>query len=85
MNEPGAGEVGPVAGRRTTCPYCAAADVARLYLASVQLDSCECPACGARWDEDPGTGSFRGRASRASVVVPRDAPTCSGPPPDQPD
>jgi hypothetical protein len=45
-----------------------------MFLGSVQLDSCECAACGARWDQDPETGAFRGRASRASVVVPRTTP-----------
>ncbi len=43
-----------------------------MYLGSVHLDSCQCAECGARWDEDPHTGEFRGRATRASVVVPRD-------------
>lgn len=56
----------------TACPYCQSTVVDRLYLGSVHLDSCECTECGARWDEDPATGEFRGRASRASVVVPRD-------------
>ncbi|HEX2575135.1 MAG TPA: hypothetical protein VHK88_02230 [Aquihabitans sp.] len=53
------------------CPYCEAYAVSRLFLGTVHLDSCECAACGARWDEDPDTGSFCGRASRASVVVRR--------------
>ncbi|MEZ5203908.1 MAG: hypothetical protein R2701_05890 [Acidimicrobiales bacterium] len=62
----------PLRRSTATCPYCAATEVARLYLGSVHLDSCECAACGARWDEDPRTGEFRGRATRASVVMPRD-------------
>ena len=63
----------PLNGRRNaTCPYCTDGDVARMYLGSVHLDSCQCNGCGARWDEDPRTGDFRGRATRASVVVPRD-------------
>ncbi|MEZ5137924.1 MAG: hypothetical protein R2702_02190 [Acidimicrobiales bacterium] len=62
----------PLRRTHATCPYCESTDVARLYLGSVRLDSCECSTCGARWDEDPATGAFRGRASRASVVVPRD-------------
>lgn len=63
-------------GRRpVACPYCRSGDVARLYLGSVHLDSCECAGCGARWDEDPRTGEFRGRGARASVVVPRDDAT----------
>lgn len=62
----------PPAGRpELVCPYCRSTAVDRLYLGSVHLDSCECTACGARWDEDPITGEFRGRATRASVVVPR--------------
>lgn len=64
----------PLRRSSTTCPYCESTEVARLYLGSVHLDSCECVACGARWDEDPTTGEFRGRASRASVVVPREGP-----------
>lgn len=60
----------PASGHRSAaCPYCRGADVARLYLGSVHLDSCECAECGARWDEDPRTGEFRGRATRASVVT----------------
>ena len=58
--------------RHRGCPYCVSDGVARLYLASVRLDSCECGACGARWDEEPETGVFRGRSSRESVVTPRD-------------
>ena len=57
---------------RLRCPFCEAYEVNRLYLASVRLDSCDCRSCGARWDEEPHTGAFRGRASRSSVVVPRD-------------
>lgn len=56
------------------CPYCEAYAVSRLYLGTVHLDSCECGACGARWDEEPDSGEFRGRASRASVVVHRRTP-----------
>jgi hypothetical protein len=44
--------------------------VRRLYLASVNLDSCECQACAARWDEDATTGEFRGRAETASFASP---------------
>ena len=60
--------------RHLHCPYCEGTEVLRLYLGSVRLDCCECSGCGARWDEDPLTGEFRGRASRASVVVPRQDP-----------
>jgi hypothetical protein len=54
------------------CPFCEAYGVDRLYLASVDLDSCVCPACGARWDEEATTGDYRGRPRDDSVVTPRD-------------
>ena len=55
------------------CPYCEAFEVDRLFLATLKLDSCVCLTCGARWDEDATSGEFRGRASRFSVVAPRDS------------
>jgi transcription elongation factor Elf1 len=55
------------------CPYCESYEVDRLYLASLKLDSCVCLACGARWDEDVTSGEFRGRASRSSVLTPRES------------
>ena len=54
------------------CPFCASYDVDRLYLASVKLDSCECPACAARWDEEPETGEYKGRSCAASRWSRRD-------------
>lgn len=57
-----------------SCPFCASYDVARLYLAGADLDSCECGSCGARWDEDHRTGEYRGRASHAIVVTPTEHP-----------
>ena len=54
------------------CPYCEAYEVERLYLATLCLDSCACASCGARWDEDAGSGAFKGRSSESSVVIPRD-------------
>jgi hypothetical protein len=54
------------------CPFCEAYEVERLYLASLCLDSCACLSCGARWDEDPATGGFRGRSSESTVVTPRE-------------
>ncbi len=54
------------------CPFCEAYEVDRLYLASVHLDSCVCSACGARWDEEPSTGDYRGRSREDSVVTPRE-------------
>ena len=38
----------------------------------LRLDSCACLSCGARWDEDADSGQFRGRASRSSILAPRD-------------
>jgi len=49
------------------CPYCTSSHVDRLFLASLNLDTCACLACGARWDEDATTGEFRGRAASASA------------------
>ena len=54
-----------------TCPFCSSYDVDRLFLASLNLDSCECAACGARWDEERGSGEYRGRGQPASVLMPR--------------
>jgi hypothetical protein len=54
------------------CPFCEAYQVQRLYLATLCLDSCACASCGARWDEDPSSGEFKGRSSESSVVTPRD-------------
>ena len=55
-----------------SCPFCTSHEVDRLYLASLRLDSCACLSCGARWDEDADSGQFRGRASRSSILAPRD-------------
>ena len=51
---------------RQSCHFCGEYDVERLYLASLRLDTCECHGCGARWDEDPVDGTYRGRASRSA-------------------
>src|SRR5688500_16140607 len=53
-----------------TCPFCNSYDVARMFLGSINVDSCECLSCGARWDEEQGSGEYRGRAERASVLIP---------------
>ena len=58
-------------GGRRQCPFCGAYDVDRLYLASLQLDSCVCCGCGARWDESYSTGEFAGRGTKATVIAPR--------------
>lgn len=57
--------------RQLSCPFCDSYTVDRLYLASAHLDTCECHTCGARWDEEEGTGAYRGRASRSSVLSER--------------
>lgn len=54
--------------RSLRCPYCEGTEVERLFLASLQIDSCDCRECGARWDERWGTGEFLGRdGARADV------------------
>jgi transcription elongation factor Elf1 len=53
------------------CPFCSSYEVERLFVASARIDSCVCDACGARWDEDPVTGEYLGRADRSSVLMPR--------------
>ena len=53
------------------CPFCNSYDVSRLFVASLQMDSCECTTCGARWDEDAASGEYKGRANRSSVLLPR--------------
>jgi Zn ribbon nucleic-acid-binding protein len=58
-------------GGHLQCPFCNSYDVSRMFLASLNLDSCECASCGARWDEECGSGEYRGRADRASVLMPR--------------
>jgi transposase-like protein len=52
------------------CPFCASYEVDRLFIGSTDIDSCECAACGARWDEDRTSGEYRGRAARISVLLP---------------
>ena len=42
--------------RRPVCPYCSHTSVARLYLASVQLDACECGECGDDASHDSPLG-----------------------------
>ena len=53
-----------------SCPFCSSYDINRLFLASLGLDSCDCAACGARWEESKATGEYRGRSQPASVVIP---------------
>jgi hypothetical protein len=43
-----------------------------MYIASTNLDSCECLACGARWDEEQGSGVYRGRSARTSALIHHD-------------
>jgi hypothetical protein len=54
------------------CPFCTGYDVSRMYLASARLDACECRSCGARWDEEPDSGTYRGLSSRTSTLTPRE-------------
>jgi transposase-like protein len=64
---------GPTGATSLGCPYCCSYEVERLYLASVHLDSCRCRACGAGWEEQLGTGEFRGRSDRQSTLIPPSA------------
>lgn len=59
---------GPAAGR-LQCPFCHSYDVARLFVASLGLDSCECAACAGRWDEERTSGRYQGRSDLASIIV----------------
>jgi len=52
------------------CPFCESYGVERLFLASLRVDSCACDSCGARWEEDPISGEYLGRAQRESAVTP---------------
>ena len=52
------------------CPFCSSYEVDRMFVASTRVDACQCTTCNARWDEDPVTGEYRGRADRSSVIVP---------------
>lgn len=54
------------------CPFCNAYDVGRIYLASVDADACECASCGARWDEQRGSGHERRGSEQSSILVPRE-------------
>jgi len=72
---------GVVGGKRSSesaaaphlsCPFCSGYAVERMYIASANLDSCECLACGARWDEEQGSGAYRGRGAHASALIRRD-------------
>ncbi|MGH9177083.1 MAG: hypothetical protein ACRD0N_00820 [Acidimicrobiales bacterium] len=54
---------------RLQCPFCNSYDVARLFVASLDLDACQCAACGSRWDEERSSGRYCGRSDRASIVV----------------
>ena len=51
------------------CPFCNSYDVARLFVASLGLDSCECAACSAHWDEERASGRYRGRSDTASILM----------------
>lgn len=67
--------VGPAGGSgepgRFGCPFCRAFEVDRLYVATLGADSCECRACGGRWDEARDTGRRLGPADGSSVLAPR--------------
>jgi transposase-like protein len=58
-------------GGKLSCPFCASYDISRLYIASIDVDTCECASCGARWEEERGSGQYRGRSAKSSVLLPR--------------
>jgi hypothetical protein len=58
-------------GGALQCPYCSGYEVRRLYLGTLDVDACDCRACGARWDERRSDGAFLGRGSRTTVLLPR--------------
>ena len=69
-----AGRVGDLQTERGGFGGIVVRDRTKPIIAAVDLDSCECASCGARWDEDHATGEYRGRASHATVVTPPDRP-----------
>jgi hypothetical protein len=58
-------------GGKLSCPFCAGYEISRLYIASIDVDACECASCGARWEEERASGEYRGRSPKASVLLPR--------------
>ncbi len=54
------------------CPFCSGYEIGRMFVASGNLDSCECLTCGARWDEDRASGEYRGRSRRSSFLIHHD-------------
>jgi hypothetical protein len=58
-------------GSHLSCPFCSGYAIGRMYVASANLDTCECLACGARWEEERGSGNYVGRAPKSSVLAPR--------------
>lgn len=56
---------------RLQCPFCLSYDVARLFVASLGIDSCECASCRGRWDEERDSGRYRGQSDLSSILVHR--------------
>ncbi|MBW3555390.1 MAG: hypothetical protein KY454_00480 [Actinobacteria bacterium] len=53
------------------CPFCNSYDVNRLFLGGLNVDTCDCSSCGARWDQDSHSGEYRTRGRCSSVLFPR--------------
>ena len=51
------------------CPFCLSYDVARLFVASLAIDSCQCASCGGHWDEERDSGRYRGRSDGTSILM----------------
>ncbi|MGI8810006.1 MAG: hypothetical protein ACR2KK_19610 [Acidimicrobiales bacterium] len=58
-----------MAAGRLQCPFCNSYDVARMFVASLGLDSCECVSCSAGWDEERSSGRYRGRSESTSILM----------------
>jgi len=55
------------------CPFCNSYDVDRLYVGAVNVDSCACASCGARWDEQCSAGRNRYVGRADSVLLAAEA------------
>jgi len=53
------------------CPFCWSYHVVRLYVVPLDMDTCDCRGCDARWDENRGSGVYRGQGRPSSVIAQR--------------
>jgi len=45
--------------------------VVRLHVVPLDMDTCDCRGCDARWDENRGSGVYRGQGRPSSVIAQR--------------